>query len=217
MVIGGLPEEANYDVELIDMTDNMRNCTKPSNYPGSQDSSFGTFLDGQVIVCGGYPATSACYTYIPDNLTWIESSTMNINREKAATAIVQDLWWITGGRNPTGYLSSTELFNYVNESFSNYIELPAQLDVHNLIPYDNSFVMLLGGQLITNKTFIFDANDATWRDGPSLQHARYHCQAGLTTYANGTKTIIVAGGGNETTTEILNLDTMTWSFGPELI
>ncbi len=40
--------------------------------------------------------------------------------------------------------------------------------------------------------------------------ARRYCQAGLVTYPNGDKGILVAGGIEESSVEFLNLDTLIW-------
>ena len=130
--------------------------------------------------------------------------------------MVDNYWWVTGGvvGLPT---DTTELFTAENDTFNQYIPLPQALNLHNLITYDDSHTLLLGGQLTYSETYIFNMNNNTWSDGPRMLRARDSCQAGLVTFNNGTKAIVAAGGyAFENTTEFLNLDDMTWRYGPDL-
>ena len=56
-------------------------------------------------------------------------------------------------------------------------------------------------------------NSQIWSPLPSMPTPRLLCQAGLVTYPNGDKGILVAGGYNQaglTTVDFLNLDTLIW-------
>ena len=99
MVVGGHPDPAHYDVELIDMTNQGRTCRKPDNYPGSERGAVGAYIGGRVKVCGGYVETSACYDYNPEDGTWIPTTPMNVIRYFATSTVIQDQWWITGRHN----------------------------------------------------------------------------------------------------------------------
>ena len=49
-----------------------------------------------------------------------------------------------------------------------------------------------------------------WIPLPPMPTPRFYQQAGLVTYPDGTKGILVAGGYRETSVEFLNLDTLIW-------
>ena len=131
---------------------------------------------------------------------------------------MEDHWWITGGliSGSSQSTSSTELFNTGNETFSYYINLPVARNQHNLVSYSSNEVMMLGGEIDITDTYIFNINDETWSDGPSVQTARDTAQAGVITFANGTKAVMVAGGDSTEKSEILDLESMTWHYGPDL-
>ena len=80
MVVGGW-NDANNDVELIDLSDENRSCAKPVDYPGAEYSAVGAFLNNEAIFCSGYPYTTECYTYNQDNRTWTKA-TFELNRGK---------------------------------------------------------------------------------------------------------------------------------------
>lgn len=65
MVVGG--NGANYDVEVIDLSGQLRTCDKPPKTPSDVAlGSTGAFYDGSVIICGGYYAginSDKCYRY----------------------------------------------------------------------------------------------------------------------------------------------------------
>ena len=50
----------------------------------------------------------------------------------------------------------------------------------------------------------------TWSQLPSIPTARDRSQAGLVTYPNGAKGVLVAGGTGTTSVEFLNLETLIW-------
>ena len=50
----------------------------------------------------------------------------------------------------------------------------------------------------------------TWSQLPALPTPRRYCQAGLVTYPDGSRGILVTGGYNETSSEFLDLQTLIW-------
>ena len=201
MVVGG--NSAENDVELVDLTGQGRNCEKPQNFPGGDHGTVGTFFKGKVIVCGGCCTyTSDCYFYNSGNGSWTEGPTMIEERSGAASVIMNDALWITGGTNSNGHHSSTEIFNSSNNSFGKYIDLPVEGWYHEIIKISDKTSMLIGGQ--KKDTYYFDGQ--LWTNGPNLIRGRYGSQAGLVTFPNGTKMVLVVGGFTKQTTEFLNLD-----------
>ena len=219
MVVGGKPDLANSDVELIDLSDQGRQCLKPDDFPGAEFGSVGAFVQGRVIVCGGYPYTSSCYNYNQEFGTWTQTTYLTDSRGFSASTFLNGLWWVTGGYNfPNfeNYLSSTDLLNDINV-FTPYFNLPDERSYHDVVSLDDNRTMLLGGQDPFTETFIYDLNSNTWTDGPSLITGRENTQAGLITFPNGTSMIVAAGGYRKQTTEFLNLDDLNvWHYGPDL-
>ena len=191
MVVGGYPPEADNDVELIDLSGQGRICRKPSIYPGAQRDSVGVFIQYETVVCGGYFSTAdaysaECYIYNPTDGGWTQTSFMTSARAYAATTSLDGQWWITGGgRLVPSYLSSTEIWNSDNETFTPYLDLPGPREFHNLVSLDNKRAMLIGGQENYVETFIYDDDIGSWSGGPSLSIGRSHSQAGLVKFSNG--------------------------------
>ena len=67
----------------------------------------------------------------------------------------------------------------------------------------------------TNFAWILDGERRTWTRLPDTLERRSGPACGLLQNAKG-RFIVVAGGFNSGTTEILNLDTLEWSEGPNL-
>ena len=55
MVVGG--EHVYYDVEIIDLSDEMRVCNKPADAPLFK-TNIGAFTSGAPVICG-----STCFRY----------------------------------------------------------------------------------------------------------------------------------------------------------
>ena len=91
-----------------------------------------------------------------------------------------------------------------------------------MIAVNESSVVILGGQSDTiDRVYLFDKIRGSFNELPPLKQGRSGLQAGIVTYPDNTKTIIVTGGyydSNESdTTEVLNLDsTDEWVDGPML-
>ena len=200
MVVGGFAEGALFDVEMIDLSKKQRNCAKPSDYPLAAYGSTGAYIDGKVVLCGGYEYKKSCAQYNEENGTWTTVSfELNLARRSAVGTILDGKWWISGGSiedpiEPEKITDETEMFDQDNKTFVNYRPLPLPRENHNLVTFRATQAMLLGGQYEIDETYIFDITNETWSDGPPMQTARDRCQAGLIKYGNGTKAIVAAGG-----------------------
>ena len=68
MVVSGNPSSAWNDVEVIDLSGQMRTCNKLADFPAERGFT-GTFFDGSPIVCGGsdgqenVDCSNLCYRY----------------------------------------------------------------------------------------------------------------------------------------------------------
>ena len=222
MVVGGasLNDEAYSDVELIDLSDEMKVCKKPPKYPGANFGSVGAYVNQKAIICGGFPFTADCYAYEPSQNDWIKTTIMTTSRKSAYSAIIHGKWWITGGYNGVeDLLSSTEIYEADMNIFKRYLDLPMPMEYHNILAVNSSTVIILGGHEATDKFHIYNFDDESWTIGPPALSKRKWFQVGLITFANGTSVIMNAGGENgiiAKTTEIFNLDEMTWNKGPNL-
>ena len=100
--------------------------------------------------------------------------------------------------------------------FQPYLNLTVPRRDHNMVAIDYCNFILIGGQQCFNESYIFNAENASWMNGPKLTSCSESGQAGLVIFDNGTKVVIAAGGYDEQSTEILQLEDHTWCYGAEL-
>lgn len=77
-------------------------------------------------------------------------------------------------------------------------------------------IIFVGGDGYYNDVWAFDRNSKRWNQLPDMPEYREIPQAGVVTYADGSKHLVIAGGRNDGTSTILNLDTMTYRPGPDI-
>ena len=64
MIIGGYPQEAEGDVEIVDLSRIEQTCQKPSNYPKKRGMAATYFPESNKIMsCGGLDLQSDCYSF----------------------------------------------------------------------------------------------------------------------------------------------------------
>ena len=218
MVVGGQPEVAWSDVELIDLSGQGRVCAKPQDFPGAHWGSMGTYLDNidVAIVCGGakhgdFPATNECYSYIPVTREWAEAPSMGHSRMGAATTVYSGYWSVTGGQGSSG---TSEFFNPTSCKFHHGVNLPRQRAMHNVLSLPIGMVMILGNNEETKKGYLYPSNG--WHEYTDLLEARKNMQAGLIKMQDSSYAVIAAGGENMSSTEVSQLGKWSWSEGPEL-
>ena len=168
----------------------------------------------RAIVCGGgWPAVNTCYTYDPDQGKWSEEplAKMMTERRAPSATFLNGKLWITGG---DGKDASSELLDTKNKKFTPYVKLKNE-GMQNLVALNSSTFMFLAGGI--REAAIFDSDTLEWSEGPPLNDHHPIGQAGLVTFRDsGRKAIVVAGGVEQNTTEILYLDENNWITGPNL-
>ena len=221
MVVGGFPSPAYKQVELVDFSGQNRTCIQPPDFLGADFGSVGTYIDDYVIVCGGAdftgttpPYDDTCWTY--SNNSWSEANSM-LDQRYAAAAITLDEshWWVTGTYNQD--IMSTEVYDATTQEFSYSTDLPEKMGFHTLVRINSTHIVVVGNDYKagpSDRTYIYNQETLTFTDGPTQLEARSDCTAGLVTYANQTKAVVVAGGVDSYTSEIWNLDGFSFQPGP---
>ena len=173
----------------------------------------------RAIVCGGgFPAVNTCYSYDPDQGTWSEDfvATMTTGRRAPAATLLNGKLWIAGGDGTED--ASSELFDAENKTFTPYVNLERE-SRQNVVALNSSTFMFLAGGFFrgAHETYIFDSDVQEWHKGPSMNHKHQIGHTGLVTFKDsGRKAVIMAGGFEQDTTEILYLDENNWISGPNL-
>ena len=101
LVIGGKPKRQN--VEWVDLTGGALpdDCQSTSDVPEEMVGSFGAFVNGKPIICGGWKVDK-CYTFDQVENRWINRLSLDRPRQNAASVQLDDgTWYIMGGRDNT--------------------------------------------------------------------------------------------------------------------
>ena len=67
-------------------------------------------------------------------------------RVDADSVVVDNVLWVTGGITPTGYLKSTEFYDFKTNQWSKGPDLPAPLSKHEVTLLDNTTALISGGK-----------------------------------------------------------------------
>ena len=166
------------DIEVVSINGSS-SCMKPAEYPTKTSGSVGTMVNGNALVCGGYPYTSACYEYDFDSGLWLPHITMHEAKAYASGVMLNDThWWITGGYNGFLVTKSTELYNLAADNFSPFIFLPVVTQDHTILKLDETHFFLCCGEAMAAKSYILDLETEIWTETPQAQHDHYAGYAG---------------------------------------
>ena len=84
---------------------------------------------------------------------------MTFNRSGAAGAMFEgddESWWITGGYGDDLSLNSTETYTVTANGFGLDVDMPKELNFHNLINVNCTHMVVLGGNFPSHDVFIYD-------------------------------------------------------------
>ena len=172
------------------------------NYPKKLFSPTGQFLEDAVIICGGGqrigggpPPTNECYSLAKKATSFESITPMKEARQYAKSIVIQSQIWVTGGDSGGITLSSTE---YIPKSSNNEPSLPElfpgyAIYCYALVSINETISMVIGG--LANRTYYFNHQSQTWKDGPTLIIPRLFHTAGLIMdHVTHTQHIAVVGG-----------------------
>ena len=213
-------------VEIVDLLSTSTQC---QNFPNLSRSGYGARgeldYNGNRIVCGGYPSTDKCETFL--NGQWV--SMEPLNEARSFSSIIKFPFlndsvslFSTGSYDP--YLNSAEVL--VNGKWEKwYVPLPVNIGAHCMVILNSTTVILIGGKqdsvAYSSKTYFLDIRTQTWFKGPELKFGRRaHSCARIPSKSQSSQySIIAAGGYNDrdmSSVEILDEGLNEWRQGPEL-
>lgn len=204
----------------------------------------GLITNDSIIICGGETQStggqSDCYNVKKNSTKKI--GTMSIERVGAASLVVDDQLWITGGFDAQNNVyMSTELINSLGKSDSGpdlprpsfghcmarYISLGSPRHSFHSCTYfrmNDSMAILIGGYDFNealSTVYFIDLITQTWTEGPSLAVGRYLHSCTIFQFDNDY--FLIAAGGRDSkaleldSVEILKLnDDGSWLSGPIL-
>ena len=151
-------------------------CKNLTPFPYAQFGAVATFIDEQLMVCGGRPSNPCLYY---NNVTgkWDKSSTMMIEKKRIQSGFVMvndTHWWLVGGyeSGPT-----TEIYSSVTKKFEYDVELPYHLGGKgspSLFKVNETHYVLCCLDNIKDN-YIFDMTTMDWTVMPRSQGEFAHC------------------------------------------
>ena len=184
MVVGGYNNPARNDVELVDLSGRLRQCSKPVNYPYDvDDGSIGTFFDGRPLVCGGFDRdtqvySDSCHRYDFQSNNWLSGPPdLNVVRwEAAGSFLTWDQWWVSGGSDGSDLDADTtsEVISAGKSTFElTGFHLPESLQRHSMVRVNDTAVVFVGSDAQSNnRAYLFDANTQRFQSLPTLSIGR---------------------------------------------
>ena len=113
-------------------------------YPKKVQSATGGVFDENLLICGGtWPATKECHIMGKD-MTWSKHADMKESRHFAASTVIQDYLWVTGGIGGNNTRLDTTEKIHLNGTVEPGINLPFAIWGHCMVQHQNE-VYILGG------------------------------------------------------------------------
>ena len=199
------------------------------DHPENVYDATGGFVGGTFVCAGGFKRTAETVTdkiYETGSPTAV--ATMIKKREAAASCVVGNKLWITGGENETDDgLRSTDMFDPKSGTVEPGPDLPVATSNHSICYVESiSTAILSGGEYYRDKTWFynFENPEQGWVPGPRLNQGRLgHVCGAIKDSSDENKTIVVVVGGlRQKSTEILVIDSLSeeeekkWVQGPDL-
>lgn len=218
---------ALYDVEIIAIGQEEvgKNCSKPADFTISKYWMAGGYVGSEPLVCGG-DRNDKCFSYSFERNAWqLENSLDYVEVAGLASHALDDnRLWLTGGRIPgNNYQAATYIVQGGQDTPGP--DLPYATAFHCIVKLNDTHSFLNGGYMAgvanTNEAsaYLYSWETQEWTSvGQTEKARRGHTCAVL----ENPKRIMVIGGFSsgeesrvlETDTEILDLESLTWSTGP---
>jgi len=143
-------------VDVIDVTNGNVACSPIPSYPVEAEHMVSTYLDGKVYSCGGGfgdDTITECFL-LDETLVWTPIGNAD-RRENAASSLIDDVWWITGGyyRECTVLTPPEQVLTIIDRSdslifdgkqFSPGPSLPTNMDSHCQVTMNDTHVFFAG-------------------------------------------------------------------------
>jgi len=209
------PSSVSYgQSEVLSLTDlTPLNCNIPV-FPGWEYWGYvGRSTSDGVLMCGGRTSsgyTSSCYLLTSSG--YQDMPGLSIRRNSAASVVTPLGLWVTGGYDGYNNHDTTELVTN-NQSWS-HVRLPDSMYGHCMVSINQTHYLLTGGYTrsgYSRSAYLYSEDGGFSKIEDMNTRRQFH---GCSVINNNT--VIVTGGHAGTSSELLDLTTMTWSTGPKL-
>lgn len=219
MVVGGWTDGGVYidDVDVVDLRGEGDTCNPVADYPFLFRRGVMEIIGGRPWVCGGQiegvaaNPTDQCFEYQKEINTWVEVAGLMTARGWPAASMVDNKWFITGGLLggvPNTIYQTTEVLE--DGEFVPGPDLPEPLDEHCQVTLDND-VVFIGSDHLT--CYLLDWRTKEWRMLPDPSTTRSQPACGMIRNSDNGQEVVIIG---KNSSEILNLNDLTWRNGPSL-
>jgi hypothetical protein len=223
--VGSIADGVNINTcEVINLESPAKTCQNLPNFP--VPSAFlaigGLGVKNNPIICGGVQnrsAANSCYSL--ENGAWVSSESMNSARVDAAAVLMEDgQLLVTGGDDGQDYTNSAEMLT--DKGCKTEVpSLPVTIANHCMVQVNSTTVMAVGGfqnDNLSGNTFYFNTEIQSWTQGPALKMSRHSHRCGRIRKSQNSNemSIIVVGGFNLASAEILDEGSNEWRAGPAI-
>lgn len=135
------------DVEIVTVNPEFPACEKPADLPVAVEGPVAANVGGVVTVCGGITRGSGGITRACQELvggSWRKAAfSLNAKRMGASGVVLSNgTWMVTGGRWSS---ADSQDFLLADGRFHRGPPLPANLDVHCMVPVNETHVFVADG------------------------------------------------------------------------
>jgi len=186
-------------MEVIDESGSTKICNSKSKYPLKVGDATGVFTDNYIIVCGGYPTTTACYTYADDQQGWTKLADMDTPRFGSASVSIDDGILVTGGLDDGINTLKTSEIVFLNGTVKQGKPLPEPRYEHCLVEYQGQIISTGGydenGDSTSTVWSFNNHEEFTMTNKPSMIYKRAWHACGIvhSSLHDGRPLLVVAG------------------------
>ena len=184
VLVTGYPKnDETAQMEVMDESGSTKICKNPkSKYPLQVIDATGVYTEGRMIVCGGYPETSACYYYKDDQQGWTKLADMGTQRSGSSSIKIPGGILVTGGYDGRNFLKTSEII-YNNGTVKQGKSLPEPRFAHCMVEYQGQIISTGGldgkGDDTSNVWSFNNLVEFTLTNKPSMKHSRYFHACGI--------------------------------------
>ncbi len=183
-------------VEVIN-TLSVKSCSNlPAKYPKAIDFSVAMQHDSKMVICGGSPLTSDCYSYSNDNWN-LEAFQLEPARYGAmSTEITPGQWLILGGHDDSNALTDTQLLS--NGIFTQGPDLPEPSFYGSATMLNKSHLFIASGNTgsgYSSNNYLLNIDTNEWTQIAARSFEAYEFHASGTFWNSTAREVQIANIG----------------------
>ena len=212
----GERKRRNLSPEVINLEG--KTCSRlPEKYPKNAGAATGGFINGQVIICGGYDRDtgerlSECYT-LKKGGSWTLLGNLSEKKEYLRSVVIANSLYVIGGLGACSPIQCTACRSIESISLSGTTKqhepgYPHCIDSHSSVAINRTTSITIGRDHdeVQDKTYYYNGKE--FSKGPDLITGRYWHAAGLLRDKVNNDEYIAVVGGTDSNDHRYNLDSL---------